>query len=160
MSDERQVEEVLARYVRAADSRDGAAMSALFESDGSVEIVHNDSGEQRPVAELQGAEAIGQAVAGMLAPHPPHGWSHHTTSNHIVDVDGDTATIDAQFIVFNAVGAVRPADGWPAGASGLQGTVTPIESGYYRPTLRRVDGVWRLRRMSIALDMPIAVPGA
>lgn len=160
MSEERQVEEVLARYVRAADARNGAAMSALFEADGVVEIVHNDSGEQRPVAELQGAEAIGRAVAGMLAPHPPHGWSHHTTSNHIVEVDGDTATIDAQFIVFNTVGAERPADGWPAEASGLQGTVAPIESGYYQPTLQRSDGRWRLRKMRILLDMPIAMPGA
>jgi hypothetical protein len=160
MSEERQVEQVLARYVRAADARDGAAMAALFEADGSVEIVHNDSGELRPVAELQGAEAIGQAVAGMLKPHPLHGWSHHTTSNHMVEVDGDTATIDAQFVVFETVGAERPAAGWPAGASGLQGTVTPIESGYYRPTLRRVDDLWRLQRMRIFLDMPIAVPGA
>src|SRR4029077_7955861 len=36
--------------------------------------------------------------------------------------------------------------GWPEGASGAQGTVQPIEGGYYRPILRRVDGVWKTRR--------------
>jgi hypothetical protein len=33
MSDERKVQEVLARYVRAADSRDGAAQGSLFTDD-------------------------------------------------------------------------------------------------------------------------------
>ena len=26
-----------------------------------------------------------------MAPHPPLGWSHHTTYDHLVSVDGDEA---------------------------------------------------------------------
>jgi hypothetical protein len=49
----------------------------------------------------------------------------------------DDATLDAQFLVFEVRGKERPATGWPEGAFGAQGTVQPIEAGYYRPVLRR-----------------------
>lgn len=160
MSDERQVQEVLARYVRAADRRDGAAMSGLFTSDARVEVCYNRAGVPEKIAELVGAEAIGGAIAGLMRPHPPRGWSHHTTHDHIIGVDGDEATIDAQFVVFNTVGDERPDNGWLAGASGAQGTVTAIESGYYRPTMRRVDGEWKIIHHQIVLDQPMAFPGA
>jgi hypothetical protein len=160
MSDERQVQQVLARYVRAADHRDGNALAELFEDDGTVEISYNNGGVPEKVAELAGAAAIGQAVAGMMSPHPPRGWSHHTTHDHIIEVDGDEASLDAQFVVFNTVGAERPEGGWPAGASGAQGSITPIESGYYRPSMHRVGREWKIRRMRIVLDQPMAFPGA
>ena len=160
MTDRSDVLEVLARYVRAADHRDAAAMADVFLSDGKVEIFHNDCGDVKRIGEIQGADQIGAAVAGMLHPHPPHGWSHHTTSDHIVTVDNDEATIDAQFIVFNTVGDERPETGWPKGAFGAQGRVTPIESGYYRPKLRRVDGHWLIALQTILIDLPIAFPGA
>ena len=156
MSDERSVQQVLARYVRAADARDGAAMSALFAPAATVEIFFNDAGVPQKVAELVGAEAIGGAIAGMMAPHPPRGWSHHTTHDHIIEVDGDDASLDAQFVVFNTVGDERPADGWPAGASGAQGTITPIESGYYNQKLVRVGGQWLIESLQIRHTLPMA----
>ncbi|AXI78785.1 nuclear transport factor 2 family protein [Peterkaempfera bronchialis] len=160
MDDERAVAQVLARYVRAADHRDGAAMSALFVEDAVVEIYYSNGGTREKLAEITGAEAIGNAVAGMMVPHPPRGWSHHTTQDHLVEVDGDEAALDAQFVVFSIQGDERPADGWPAGAFGAQGTITPIESGYYQPRLRRVDGAWRIVHHTILLDQPMAFPGA
>jgi hypothetical protein len=42
---------------------------------------------------------------------------------------------------------------------GAQGTVQPIEAGYYRPILRRVDGVWKIATMRIAHSLPMAFPG-
>lgn len=160
MTVERQISEVLARYVRAADHRDPDAMSALFVADGVVNIFFNDGGTPRPVATVTGADAIGQSVAGMMEPHPPLGWSHHTTHDHIVTIEEDEATIDAQFIVYKTIGRVRPEGGWPSGASGAQGSVTPVESGYYRPRLRRVDGTWKIVHQAIVLDQPMAFPGA
>jgi hypothetical protein len=159
-SDERQIQQVLARYVRAADHRDGQAMSALFETDAVAEIFYNQAGTPEKITELSGAEAIGGAIAGLMRPHPPRGWSHHTTHDHLIEVDGDDATLDAQFVVFNTVGDERPEGGWPAGASGAQGTITPIESGYYRPTLRRTDLKWRIRHHRVILDQPMAFPGS
>jgi uncharacterized protein (TIGR02246 family) len=100
MSEERAVQQVLARYVRGTDARDGAAVAAVFTEDGRVEISYNNSGKPEPLGELVGREAIAAAVSQMMKPHPWRGWSHHTTHDHIIDVNGDDATLDAQFVVF------------------------------------------------------------
>ena len=159
MSEERAVQQVLAKYVRGADTRDGAAVAALFTEAGRVEISYNNSGGLEPAGELVGQEAIADAVSQMMRPHPAHGWGHHTTHDHIIEVNGDIATIDAQFIVFEVHGKERPAAGWPDGAFGVQGTVTPIEAGYYRPILRRVNGVWKIDTLRIVMNLPLAFPG-
>jgi SnoaL-like protein len=155
MSDEREIQQVLARYVRAADQRNGAAMSAIFLPDGKVEIFHNNTGTPELIGELVGPEAIGVAVSTMMKPHPPRGGSHHTTHDPIIEVHGDTGTLDAQFVVFNVVGAEKPEGGWPEGATGAQGTITPIETGYYRPMLKKVDGRWMIAHHRIYLDLPM-----
>jgi len=156
MSVDYDIAKVLARYVRAADQRNGTAMAELFLPEGRVKIFYNDAGTPEPLGELVGREAIADAVTNMMKPHPPRGWSHHTTHDAIIDVDGDTATLDAQFIVYNVVGDLKPEGGWPEGASGAQGTVKPIESGYYRPTLKKVDGRWMIETLQIILDLPAA----
>ena len=66
MSDEREIQEVMARYVRAADYRDGAAMSKIFLPEGKVEVFYNNAGKPELIGELVGAEAIGAAVATMM----------------------------------------------------------------------------------------------
>lgn len=156
MSDEREIQQVLARYVRAADQRDGAAMADLFLPDGEVEIFYNNAGTAELLGTLVGPEAICDAVTTMLRPHPPRGWSHHTTHDPIIEVIGDAATLDAQFVVFEVIGAEKPAGGWPKDAHGAQGRIVPIESGYYRPLLKKVGGRWRLARHRIYLDLPAA----
>ncbi|MCF7545887.1 nuclear transport factor 2 family protein, partial [Pseudomonas petrae] len=92
--------------------------------------------------------------------HPARGWSHHTTHDPIIEVTGDEATLDAQFIVYNTVGFEQPAAGWPQGAVGAQGRVEPIEAGYYQSTLKRVNGRWKIAVHRITLDLPHAFPTA
>ncbi|MFJ1750521.1 nuclear transport factor 2 family protein [Streptomyces sp. NPDC088116] len=162
MSDERKISEVLARYVRATDRRDGRAQGGLFTDEAVVQI-HTKTGPDsyEPFGEpLVGGAGVEYGVTNLMAAHPEGGSSHHITSDHLIDVDGDHAHLNAQFVVFETRAFARPADGWPAGASGLQGTVRPIESGYYDTDLRRVDGEWKIVRHSVLLDMPYAVAGA
>jgi SnoaL-like domain len=158
MSNERQIEHVVAKYVRAADNRNGDAMASLFTDDADVEIFYHGADGLEPLGALRGTVAIGQAVAGMMAPHPPRGWSHHTTLNHLVEADGDSGRFDAQFLVYNVVGDERPATGWPNGAAGAQGAITPIESGYYRADLRRTGEEWKISHLVITHDLPVALP--
>lgn len=156
MSDERAIQEVLARYVRAADHRDGSAMSNIFLSEGKVEIFYNNADTPELLGELVGPEAIGEAVTNMMKPHPRRGCSHHTTHDPIIEVRDDTGVFDAQFVVFSVLGAEKPEGGWPEGASGAQGTITPIETGYYRSILKKVDGRWMMAQHRIYLDLPMA----
>ncbi|MFF4622196.1 nuclear transport factor 2 family protein [Nonomuraea jabiensis] len=161
MSDEREVQEVLARYVRATDLRDGKAMRTLFADDAVVRSYSKtapDSYER--FAEMVGAARVEYAVDHYMAPHPEGGSSHHVTADHTIEIDGDSAHMNAQFIVFEIRAAARPADGWPDGAFGAQGTIRPIESGYYDTDLSRIDGEWKIIRHSIRLDMPYVIPDA
>lgn len=156
MSDELAVQQVLAHYVRAHDRRDGASMAALFTPEGRVEIFYNNAGELQPLGELAGREAIANAVTHMMRPHPPRGWSHNATDGLLIEIDGDRATVDAQFMVFNILGSKKPDTGWPKDAHGAQGTITPIESGYYQQKLVRVSGVWLMESLRIIQHLPLA----
>src|SRR4051794_15532005 len=109
MSEERAVQQVLAKYVRGVDARDGAAVAKVFTEAGRVEISYNHSGKLEPLGELVGQEAIATAVSQMMQAHPARGWSHHATQDHTIEVNGDDATIDAQFVVFEVRGKGRPA---------------------------------------------------
>lgn len=161
MSDERKVQEVLARYVRATDARDGKTQGALFTDDAIVQIyIKTGPADYEPFGEpLIGGAGVEYAVTNFMVPHPENGSSHHTTSDHIIDIDGDRAHMSAQFIVFEVRALTRPADGWPGDAKGAQATVRSIESGYYDTDLRRVDGEWKIAKHHVLMDMPIAVPG-
>jgi hypothetical protein len=61
MNDERAAQQVLAKYVRGVDARDGAAVAALFTATGRVEISYNNSGRLEPLGELVGQDAIAAA---------------------------------------------------------------------------------------------------
>ena len=158
MSDELAVQQVLAHYVRAHDQRDGAAMAALFTPDARVTILYNNNTDGKPevIGELAGRDAIAGATAHMMKPHPPRGWSHNATDGLLVAVDGDQATVDAQFMVFSVLGDAKPPSGWPAGASGAMGAITPIESGYYHQNLARVEGQWLIEALEIRHNLPMA----
>ena len=158
MSDELAVQQVLARYVRAHDRRDGAAMAALFTPEARVTIFDNKNpyGEPELLGELVGRESIAQATTHMMKPHPPRGWSHNATDGLLIDIDGDRATVDAQFMVFTILADAKPPSGWPAGAAGAMGTITPIESGYYTQKLIRMDGQWLIESLQVRHNLPFA----
>jgi hypothetical protein len=156
MTDELALHQVLAHYARAHDRRDGAAMAALFAPEGRVEIVYDNGGQLEPLGELVGQDAIASAVVHMMKPHPPRGWSHNTIDGLLVEIDGDRATVDAQFMVFSILGAAKPDSGWPAGAQGAQGAITPIESGYYRLNLIHAHGAWVIQSLRVTHNLPMA----
>ncbi|MGW5063389.1 nuclear transport factor 2 family protein [Streptomyces sp. NPDC004096] len=67
MSDERKVQEVLARYVRSIDKRDGTAQGALFTPDATVQIYSKTGPDSyEPVGDpLIGGDAVrGRSVSG------------------------------------------------------------------------------------------------
>jgi ketosteroid isomerase-like protein len=154
MSTENEIRAIVSQYTRAADQRDGEAMAKLYDADAVVEINYRGPDGMEPLGKLSGAAQIAEAMSTAMAPHPPLGWSHHTTYDHVVSIDGDEASIETQFITFDVVGIKKPEGGWPAGTFGAQGTIKPIESGYYHFFFRRTEGTWRIRHMDITHDIP------
>jgi hypothetical protein len=158
MSAEDEIRELVSRYTRAADRRDGETLAELYEADAVVEIHYRGPDGTELLGTLSGGAQIAAAMSappsGTMAPHPPLGWSHHTTYDHLVSVDGDEAGIDTQFITFDVVGTPKPEGGWPVGTFGAQGTIKPIESGYYRFAFRRTDGAWHISHQDVTHDIP------
>lgn len=159
MSAERSVQQVLAQYTRAVDALDGETLSRLFKVDGRVEVYYVNAGVPEQLFILSGRDEISNAISNLMKPHPPGGWSHHTTHDHLISVREETATIDAQFIRFDSLAASKPDTGWPSGTVGLMGTVTPTESGYYRATMQLLGGEWKISIHRIYHDLVFVLPG-
>ncbi|MFM9937804.1 MAG: nuclear transport factor 2 family protein [Novosphingobium sp.] len=156
LTDETMLLNVLGRYARAHDQRNPAAMEALFTPEATIEIIDAVGDAQRPLGRLEGRESIADAVRQMMAPHNPRGWSQNVISAPIIAIDGDTAIIDAQFIVFSIMAAEVPDGGWPAGTFGAQGRIVPIEAGQYHKALHRTGDGWAISAMRIEHRLPMA----
>jgi hypothetical protein len=154
MGTEDDIRQIVSRYTRAADGRDGETMATLYEADAVVEIRYQGPEGMELLGTLSGGAQIATAMTTAMAPHPPLGWSHHTTYDHLASINGDEASLDTQFITFDVVGTKKPEGGWPSGTFGAQGAIKPIESGYYHFTFRRTDGVWRIRYQEVIHDIP------
>lgn len=119
-------------------------MASLFASQGRVEISCRTADGMTSLGSLVGREAIAEAVTRRMKPHGPGGWSHHTTHDHLVDIQGDAARLDAQFVVFDVRGPTSDA----------RGSITPIEAGYYLLARRRTSDGWLIETNRIEHDLP------
>ncbi|MCH7629899.1 MULTISPECIES: nuclear transport factor 2 family protein [Novosphingobium] len=155
MTDATDILNVLGRYARAHDYRDSEAMAALFADHATIEIFNARGSTMTPIGKLEGLPAIRDAVRQMMAPHGERAWSQNVISAPIIDVGGDEAVIDAQFMVFSIVAATEPENGWPAATFGAQGAIVPIEAGQYRAHLRRTARGWTIAAMRIEHRLPM-----
>ncbi|MFJ8555034.1 nuclear transport factor 2 family protein [Streptomyces sp. NPDC093676] len=160
MTDREEIIEVLARYVRANDTRSGTSLVHLLTEDVLIEILqHDGKGGRVPLAEpMRGRDTLVDVYDNLMPAHERGHWSHHVTSDHLVTVDGDHGSLNAQFMMFRVAGTPKPSEGWPDGTFGAQGVITPEESGYYESDLVRKDGTWRIAHHRIIHDMPFVVP--
>ncbi|MBY8880283.1 nuclear transport factor 2 family protein [Actinacidiphila acidipaludis] len=140
MSEERRIQQVLARYAQAVNRRDGAGLAALFDDDGRVDISRDGSGTPEAFLILTGRQEIADAVTGKT--FPPGARGRALIHGFVVDIDGNEATVEALFEEF----VVLPGDD-----SAPTRTVIE-ESGEYHSTLRRTGGQWKLVHHRVVLD--------
>lgn len=158
MSDRNEIIEALGRYARALEDRDGDAIATLFAPDGVFEVFSRYGREDyiKMGADVVGRDAIGAMVSkGSL---PPGRGMHYLTTDHIVDFTGDEARLRAQFVVVESTANPRPADGWPSGASLMQGALGLVMVGNYDSQLRKVEGRWVFAHHQVKHSLPMAVP--
>ncbi|MFD9669921.1 nuclear transport factor 2 family protein [Rhodococcus sp. NPDC059968] len=158
MNDRQDILEVLARYVRAFEKRDGDALAALFAPDGELQVFSRYGREEYVAldADRVGDDALRAMVnSGTL---PPGRGMHYLTTDHIVDITGDEATLQAQFVVVGSNANPRPENGWPAGADLMQGKLAPIMIGHYESRLRKIGDSWLFTRHQVKHSLPMALP--
>jgi SnoaL-like protein len=81
---------------------------------------------------------------------------HHLTTDHLIGVHGDEATVSAQFLVVNAIADPEPADGWPASPNPVRGAISALLAGYYEGRLIKTTDGWAFAALDIKHSLPIA----
>ncbi len=113
----------MVRYPRYLDERRWDDYAALFTDDGVL---------AHPGGQADGPAAIRVRVEADLSVYAA---THHLTSNYDIAIEGATANARATFIATH-VTAPDASAYWQGG-------------GAYRIAFRRIDGVWRIERLTI-----------
>ncbi len=125
--DKLEIRDVLERYMRYNDDRAADKIAALFHEDIRFQVMGNvvcGRDAVRAVFAGAGTELPEWTSPGALFKQP---GSVHLSSNPVIDVDGDTATAETDFLVVSR---------------GEDGRAKPTLVGRYRDEFRRVEGSW------------------
>lgn len=126
LSDRMEIQELTARYNRAADGTDPEPLLAVFTEDATMEMLGGDGGP---------AVFTGGELAKLVA--PAAGQRVHMTMDSIIDVDGDTATQEITLLLLTR-----------APRRGLAAVFT----GRYSDELVRTPDGWRFARRVATID--------
>jgi hypothetical protein len=158
MGDRNEILEVLARYVRALEERDGKAVVALFAPDGEFTLFGRYGRDDYVDA---GVHVVGRDnIRAMVEidSMPPGRGMHYLTSDHIVEISGDEASMSAQFVAVESNANLRSESRWSTATNIVQGTLALTMIGHYDSRLRRIDGRWVFTVHRVKHSLPIALP--
>ena len=129
-ADRRAIVDLLNRYATCLDHRDWEGLDTVFDADAA-----GDYG-----AVLTGRTALVAMISGLLDGCGP---TQHLLGNHVIDIDGDTATAATQARVIHT-------------GAGERAALTPYESiGTYQDVLRRTADGWRITHRRFAVRISI-----
>lgn len=124
---EAEIKEVHVRFCRANDRRDEELMRGCFHPDAVIEL--------HETLDLEAFLALGRAVLGQYS------GTWHTTTNQLVEVDGDAAWAEHYTTSSHRT---------PADDNGPERDF--IAFGRYVDRMERRDGEWRIARRRMLLD--------
>ncbi|MBE2998082.1 nuclear transport factor 2 family protein [Nocardiopsis sp. HNM0947] len=116
--------DLLARFVHCLDRRDFEGYAALFTQDCRLSLPHAAHHGRAGLAAFVAADLGGYAA------------THHSTSDHLVRIEGDTATVRSQMRAVHLRSAQDPKDWWAVG-------------GRYEHAFRREAGGWAISAVTV-----------
>ena len=123
--DRAQISDLLITYARCADTRDWSGIGALFTDDGEFTAPVGGTFRGRDFPALSGP-FMSQFAA-----------THHLSTNHAIEIDGDRATSRSYVQAVHVLGEGDP------------GTHADI-GGWYDHTFARENGEWRIASMKLS----------
>jgi SnoaL-like domain len=133
-SDHEQVRQTVSRYTRAADSHDKKGYIALFAPKifFAVYIHNTDEGIKVIYGPFHTPEKLGASYFDSdLIVRPSGVWSHHFTTDLLIDSDGGRARVNAQLLYPVSVADPKYNSETVDQNFGPRGALTPQISGYY-----------------------------
>jgi ketosteroid isomerase-like protein len=134
-NDRAAIEDVSNRYMIAVDSGDIDTVMATWADDGVLEWVfgveHGKDAIRKAMSNFGGAAAIRNIPAGATT----RTRTQHFILNHIITVNGDTATTVAYW--FNLTNGTPQKD------------VQPMYFGHYEDELAKVNGKWLFKKRKV-----------
>jgi hypothetical protein len=144
------IEQLLIRYAIAFNSGDADGYVGTFAPDGKLQLIRQE-GEAPFAGPFAGHDALRKQWfpdhPGAGAPLPEFrrfGAMRHVTTNPLIQVDGDTATVDAIFMELVSNGANIPPGSLPP---------TVWAMGRYMDELVKRDGQWYFKRRTVITDL-------
>lgn len=138
--DKLEIRDVIERYMRWNDDRAADRIAELFHEDIRFQVMGRVVAGREAVRAVfvgAGAELPMWTMPGQLLKQP---GSVHISSNPVIDVDGDTATAETDFLVMSR---------------GEDGRAKATLVGRYRDEFRRVDGRWLIyTRTGVSVARP------
>ncbi|MEM8708376.1 MAG: nuclear transport factor 2 family protein [Actinomycetota bacterium] len=123
---------VIHRIAEAMDAADFATLQPLLDH---ASLVDGASGA---VLAEGGAAAVAH-FRSIVKVHDDGTWrTKHVTTNPIVDIDGDTASIRSMYTVFQQTATIP---------------IQAIIAGRYHDSFRRIDGAWHLTERRYFADL-------
>ena len=144
------IEQLLMRYAIAFNTGDADGYVGTFTPDGELQLIRQE-GEEPFAGPFKGRDALRKQWfpdhPGPGTPRPEFrrfGAMRHVTTNPLIEVDGDTATVEAIFMEVISNGPNLP-----------QGSNPPTiwAMGRYMDELVKIDGQWYFQRRTVITDM-------
>jgi ketosteroid isomerase-like protein len=134
MADRDAIAELMSNYAWAMDSGDFRALNDIFSEDGSLEIHIAGADSIGPIEPRDAVvDFIGSTITGQ------QDQRRHVISNQRFESEsGDQAVVTAT-LTLNVI---------------ADGKLTVQSTGIYRTEVVQADGGWRMRSLSISLDLP------
>ena len=144
------IEQLLMRYAIAFNTEDADGYVGTFAPDGELRLIRQE-GEEPFAGPFKGHDALrAQWFPDHPGPGTPlpefrrFGAMRHVTTNPLIQVDGDTATVELIFIEVVSNGENIPPGSNPP---------TIWAMGRYMDDLVKIDGQWYFKRRTVITDM-------
>ena len=144
------IEQLLVRYAIALNTEDADAYVNTFAPDGELRLIRQE-GEAPFAGPFTGRDALRKqwfpGHPGPGAPRPElrrFGAMRHVTTNPLIQVRGNTATVDAIFMEVVSNGPNIPPGSKPP---------TIWAMGRYMDELVKLDGRWYFKRRTVITDL-------
>lgn len=126
-----EISDVVNRYATGIDRRDWALYRSCFADEIDLDFTSWSGGEPSRIAADQWVAGVRDGLSGFDA-------THHVSSNHVVDVDGNEGRCVSYMVAYHVLATAMGENIFTLG-------------GYYTNRLRKTSGLWKIHACKLTV---------